>query len=66
MRLTDLKTGDRVIVDGGFDCMTQGIHPLQYDSREDAFFLHCVRGKHYLSGQEDNDGELVGISPCKG
>jgi len=45
MKLSDLKAGDVVSVDGSQN-----------------LYVSCSHGSHLLDGQEDENGELVGIS----
>ncbi|WP_370677595.1 hypothetical protein [Pleomorphomonas sp. PLEO] len=58
--LADLKAGDVVSADGGFDCLAEGPHVVEKDDH--GLFIKCREGNHYLDGQEDDDGNLVGIS----
>lgn len=61
MKLADIKIGDRVKTDGGFTCMAAGTKIVEGD--DDGLFIPCNDGKHYLDGQEDEEGaDLVGIS----
>jgi len=61
MKLADIKTGDRVVVDAGFTCMRPGVHAVERD--DGGLFIPCDHGKHYLDGQEDEPGaDLVGVS----
>jgi hypothetical protein len=59
-KLSDLKKGDKIEVDGGFECMF-GIKEIDED--EDGLFVPCSHGKHYLDGQLDFGGGdiLIGI-----
>ena len=64
-KLSELKTGDKVEVDGGFTCMTEGEN---YDVRHDperGFYIACnAQGGHALDGQLGDDGEtLIGLYP---
>lgn len=62
MRLSDVHVGDTVIIDDGFDCMAAG--PRRVEEDADGFYVSCSYGvgRHYLDGQEDELGELVGVS----
>ena len=60
MKLSDLKVGDKVIADAGFDCLHAGTHKVEGDSG--GLFISCKKGRHYLSGQEGDDGDLIGLS----
>jgi hypothetical protein len=59
MKLSDIKAGDIVNVDG-LTCMSDGKHVVEGD--EHGLFIRCSSGKHYLDGQEDEEtGDLVGV-----
>jgi hypothetical protein len=75
MKLTDLKAGDIVHVDDGFPCMDEG-HKTVYED-DHGLYVECRGGEedddgnpivlespehHYLEGQEDEDGELIGVT----
>lgn len=60
MKLDELRVGDTVITDGGFTCMKAGPRKVHRDS--DGLYIRCRDGRHYLDGQEDEAGELVGLS----
>ena len=61
MKITDLKNGDCVCTDAGFTCLRSGLHNVKEDER--GLFIHCDDGKHYLNGQENEAGQLVGLTP---
>ena len=63
MKLIDLKVGYKVVTDKGFTCMPAGIHTVCEDSG--GLFIPCAEGHHYLVGQMNAHGELVGISPVR-
>ncbi len=61
-KLSELKLGDFVEIDCGFDCIGDtetrrvGYIPGM------GFFIDCSHGYHFLSGQLANDGDsLIGI-----
>lgn len=65
----DLKPGERVYVDDGFDCMGAG--PKQVYEAKDChgvpgLFVFCSAGRHYLAGQLRPDGSLAGVSVVDG
>jgi hypothetical protein len=60
MKLSDLKPGATVVLDGGFPCIKAGPVDVQHD--DGGFYFLCLSGKHYFDGQEGNDGELIGVA----
>ena len=60
MKLTDIQPGDTIIADGGFTCMRAGPTVVQADNA--GLYVKCSEGRHYLDGQEDEAGELIGLS----
>ncbi len=63
MKLKDLKAGDVVEVDGGFDCMKAGEHTVHFYHKTgpNGLYLYCTAGQHFLAGQELENGELTGV-----
>ena len=61
LKYSDLHEGMIVKIDGGFNCMQEGVRKVQKNSNQD-FFVECHQGKHYLDSQIGEDGNLVGIS----
>ena len=61
MKLTELKVGDVIIADSGFTCLKAGKYRVKVNSTGD-LYINCTEGKHFLTGQLDNDDELVGLS----
>lgn len=58
---TKAVVGMQVLVDDAFECMSSvGLHTIQEDAR--GLYLECSHGKHYLDGQRNKDGYLVGIT----
>lgn len=59
VKLSDVKAGD-VLIATGFTCIPDG-------GRREVFFnegqpfISCGDGKHYLDGQLNDAGELVGL-----
>jgi len=63
MTLNDLKAGETVKLDGGFTCVKEGLHQVHQD--EGGYYFICDEGKHYLEGQEDENGNLVGVETAR-
>jgi len=59
VKLSDLNRGDIVEVDEHFTCMLAGQRMVHKNS--EGLYLVCKNGYHYLDGQADGNGELVGI-----
>ena len=73
LKVSELKAGDVVVLDGGFSCAPEGRTVLQED--EHGLWFPCAGGdaeegfdpakltqKHYVAGQVRQDGTLVGMS----
>lgn len=60
MRLEDLNAGDMVAIDQGFTCHPGG--PALVWENAGRLFFFCKCGFHYLDGQVDDVGNLVGLS----
>lgn len=59
-KMSELKAGDVVEIDGDFTCMKPWTkQPVQND--KDGLFLECEEGHHYLSGQADDGEHCVGV-----
>ena len=59
--LKNCRCGDKLEADGGFDCIQKGtILIIDYDR---GFYVPCTEGSHYLEGQLDETGSLVGFYP---
>lgn len=61
LKFEDVKEGDTVIIDEGFNCMKAGKKRVYADEEED-LYIECDYGNHYLVGQEDEKGFLIGIT----
>lgn len=65
-RLSELKAGDVVIIDAGFDCMARwSERVVQLNDAatvDDRLWIPCRSGQHALAGQMDGEADtLVGI-----
>lgn len=59
--ISDITEGDLLVTDGGFTCISKNqTRPVKKD--EEGLFINCLNGKHYLNGQTDDQGNLVGLS----
>jgi len=59
IKFDNLKTGDTVTA-LGFDCIDDGVHVV-HQTPNGEFYIRCELGKHFLSGQKDEKGDLLGI-----
>ena len=62
-KFSDLKDGETVKIDSGFECRREGKVVLMQTDEGRLFFL-CDEGKHFLDGQladEPTDDSLIGI-----
>lgn len=64
-KLSDLSVGDKVKVDGGFTCMSDGdIKEVKIDKNDD-LYVDCNDGTHLLVGQtimnNTDDDTLIGV-----
>jgi hypothetical protein len=66
MKLADVKEGMKLKADGGFTCIRPGaVLTVKFD--EEGFpFVPCHRGGHWLNGQVDGDGTIIGFEPAAG
>lgn len=58
-KLNELKVGDVIELDDGFDCKEMGTCRVCKD--EQGLYFICSEGHHYLDGQADNGNDLVGV-----
>lgn len=60
--LENVRAGDSLIADGGFQCLALGEVAL-VKSDEHGLYVNCGDGHHYLDGQADEHGRLIGLTP---
>lgn len=58
--LKNIKPGDTLTTDAGFDCMSPGSKKTVF-ALADKLFICCKHGHHLLDGQLDNEGYLIGL-----
>jgi hypothetical protein len=61
MRLDQVKAGMTLIADNGFSCLKNGERYIVEGDADGELYITCDAGHHYLEGQVDEDGELVGL-----
>jgi hypothetical protein len=63
MKLSDVRVGMVLIADGGFTCLGEGRYEVKADHVDHSeLYIICREGKHFLSGQIDAEGKLVGLT----
>lgn len=63
VRLADVEAGQSLVADGGFTCLAPGEVVHVHRDANGALFVSCDEGQHFLDGQEDESGRLVGLLP---
>ena len=53
-KISEVKVGDLLEPDGGFDCLECGAHLMVFHD-SDGLFIKCSEGHHYLDGQIEGD-----------
>lgn len=61
-KLKSVKAGDILKTDGGFTCMPDGVLRKVQADADGKLWIRCGDGKHYLDGQADGQGRLVGLT----
>lgn len=74
-QLSDVKVNDKLVADDGFTCLREG-EIVTVEADDGGLFVRCCAhdegdygkpvddtrdGHHYLDGQENEDGECVGL-----
>lgn len=54
-----VSPGTVLIADGGFTCMRPGAKIVRRGPH--GLYVRCGCGRHYLDGQLDDDGRLIGL-----
>lgn len=58
-KLSEIKAGDIIELDGDFDCHEAGIVNVHIYNGE--IYFECKIGRHYLNAQADDGEHCVGI-----
>jgi hypothetical protein len=66
VKYSDLKAGMKLIALGGFTCIKEGEIYLAHERSPGVFVVFCDIGEHFLDGQKDQDGNLVGFELVEG
>lgn len=59
--IKNIKRGDKLIADGGFTCLKPGAKRTVFIDGGKPYIC-CDHGHHFLDGQMDAEGYLVGLS----
>lgn len=64
LKLSDLKAGDTLVADGGFDCLNLGQSCVVLRDADKRLYVSCSEGRHYLDGQVDHEDQetIVGFT----
>lgn len=58
---TEIREGDNLIADGGFSCMKEKTKSIVKKDENNELYVDCADGTHYLSGQRDGKGSIIGF-----
>jgi len=58
-KLIDVQPGDALIADAGFTCVKPG--RVSVKKSDNGLYFDCSEGRHYLDGQVNDEGSLVGL-----
>lgn len=61
MLFVDIKEGDKLRADGGFDCIKEGTI-LEVKQTNNGLYVECENGKHFIS--DDETGFTIIKEPC--
>lgn len=59
-----VRAGDWLEADGDFTCLNSGDVVQVRESGAGDLFVPCREGRHFLDGQEDSEGNYVGLYPA--
>lgn len=62
LKFSDVKAGDVLLPDGGFTCIEGGDARKVLEDGAGELFVACAGGRHYLKGQADENGVLIGLT----
>jgi len=61
LKLSDIRLGAKLRADEAFECISPGrICEVHFDEQHGPY-VHCAHNRHFLDGQLNHDGELVGF-----
>lgn len=63
----DIKVGDILVADAGFDCLFDGQKCVVEEDAQGIKFIYCTEGPHYLDGQLEfhappGEERLIGLT----
>lgn len=60
VKLSELKHGSKIELDGGFTCAGSVVKTVQADEKGELYF-ECREGYHFLVGQVDDGKYCIGV-----
>ena len=61
-KLSEVKSGHTLIADRGFTCLDNASENRVHADEKNLLYVKCKNGCHYLDGQTDANGILIGLS----
>lgn len=61
VKLSEIKSGHTLIADDDFSCLENGSENRVHADEKNLLYVKCKNGCHYLDGQADASGNLVGL-----
>ena len=62
IKLTNMKPNDWLKADTGFTCLSENAVRIIKMDWKCELYIQCDHGRHYLNGQTDHEGNLVGLT----
>ena len=60
-KAAQIRAGLWLTADDGFTCLPAWCRVEVRGNAQDGYYILCAEGKHFLDGQEDERGYLVGM-----
>ena len=61
LKYSDLKAGDQLMGFEGWECIPASAVRTVFEDEDGDLYLRCKQGKHYLDGQIQGGGYLLGM-----
>lgn len=62
LNIKDIKPGMRIKADSGFSCIPPNSIRTVFQDTSNRLYVCCLREKHYIDGQLDNHGNVIGFT----